>query len=211
MSNHNTSPTIPAPNTGPLPDWIVDRRKSDEQKAAQQAARGEVARERGLGWKLHLNFDPTNPEAVAKIKTFLEQTDPRVVRSFKFGRASDQSGKEATVYVGPKDSAAAIATEIETELGEILLPPEGDALIDDIAFTPNVMGRFEISGVEPDFHQYGGHGIPYLDEHEKSIRRAKIWGGQAVDENSAYQEADRILKDRYGAFYTGTVAQELTA
>jgi hypothetical protein len=84
--------------------------------------------------------------------------------------------------VGSKDDAVAVANKIEDELHDILLDPEGDALISDIKFTEHVMGRFDVSGWDrPSVVQ---------------LFRTGITGGRKAKE--------ALLVQRYGTFYTGT-------
>jgi len=166
---------------------------------------------RGKGWKLHLNFDPYDAEKVEKVGTFLtalEEND--AITAFKIGsgggKEAGQPGKEATVYVGHRDKAQVVATLVEEALEGVLDLPEGDVIKDDISFTDKVMGRFEITNVDPEFHQYGfgakGHPIlnsdvwPYVRPHlsEANITR---------ETREATTKADGVLRQRYGTFYTG--------
>ena len=78
------------------------------------------------------------------------------VKGFKIGDGGgkewDQPGKESTVYVGSKDKTKLLAQFLSQELKDLLLPPEGDALVDDIPMADNVMGRFAPQ-YDPEFHQ----------------------------------------------------------
>ncbi len=166
----------------------------------------------GRGWKLHLNFDAENQmttNAVRDLLTALKQH--AVISQFKIGmgggKAHDAPGKEATVYIGHRDKANLVAPIIEGAIGGLLELPEGDTIRDDIPFTPRIMGRFQISGTDSQFHQYGHKGLSWTeadmgrllweDEAKTETGRARI-----IDEN--HNNAKQILTERYGVFFTGT-------
>jgi len=121
------------------------------------------------GWKLHLNFDPDNPEVVAN---FMQLLDPMkaagAVSTYKIGhgggRKAGAPGKEATVYVGHRDKAQLVADFIGSYMnGDGLLAPEGEALHDDLPFNDLVVGRFEVTNTHFEvLSQYGmqGFGAP---------------------------------------------------
>lgn len=217
----------PRPKTGSIPDWMRETLKTRRAKTKSEEvlpvdvsseasdskryyptdqdpkkAEGalEAIRKLGLGWKLHLNFDPNDPKNVAAVEVYLSQTDPRLVRGFKIGRNGGQSGKEATVYIGSKDQATKVAKEIEEGLGNILREPEGDGLKSDIVFTPKVIGRFDISRFDPDFIQYGFRGFPMLKVDANNM----LWAREKYSPEEASQRANRVLIERYGTFYIGT-------
>lgn len=144
------------------------------------------------GWKLHINFDRTNDDYVAQVsKVLTSLKDKNLIKSYKIGLSSGQAGKEATIYVGSKDDAQKVAEQIEQLLSTILLPPEGDALKDDLKMTSKVLGRFDAAG-DDSFHQYGSNGIPYLK-----------WDTPRAD-LSPQQKKERalaVLRERYGSFF----------
>jgi hypothetical protein len=171
----------------------------------------EVAKERwselerrGVGWKLHLNFDPddaTKRSAVSDLLTDLQ--DQGDIATFKIGkgggRADDQPGKEATVYVGPRDKAERIARIIDFALEPVLDAPEGEALKDDIPFGPGkVMGRFDVQTYDLDFAAYGTQGFPL----RKVDMNARLFGN--LDPEEAKATSENLLIERYGMYYTGT-------
>ncbi len=172
----------------------------------------KVKLEDAMGWKLHLNFDSQNPDTVARISEVLSRIKQSgAVRNFKIGDGGgkewDNPGKESTIYVGSRNKTDAVAKFVSRELGDVLLPPEGHALIDDIPLANNVMGRFAPQ-YDPEFHQYGSEGIPYLKEE---FARA-IWMPQ--DQQKEYlsvlakKSLDRIV-EKYGDYFTGTQEETL--
>lgn len=138
------------------------------------------------GWKLHLASD--EPEEVSKI---LKAENIR----HKVGH-SGQEGKDLTAYIGSRDDAERAAKLIEEKAGHLLKPTQGEVLKDDIAFTPNVAGRFDIGAGDKDFHQYGAKGIPFLNEDMDVFN--------PVPPEKAYARADKLLRERYGSFFAGT-------
>lgn len=166
---------------------------------------------KGMGWKLHLNFDPKNEENVYKIKIFLYALRERGLASAsKIGLHDGQSGKEATVYVGHKDKAVLVAGLIERGLGDLLMPPGEKAIEDDTPFSEHLMGRFETTGVAHDFAGYGAKGHSILkDDFEviKNLERAGNSPGEIEKiKTPMVQKADEILRKRFGEFYTGRQA-----
>lgn len=176
----------------------------DHEKARIAA---ENMKKRGKGWKLHLNFDPDNKFNVWRIENFLETLEIQgKISAFKIGhgggKADGAPGKEATVYVGAKDDATELAKIIEERLSPELLIPEGDTLEDDIPFSDKVMGRFELVKFDPDFHQYGKEGVPFLIEDVARAQIARLTG-ETYSSDEARLRADYILRKRYETFYTG--------
>lgn len=147
------------------------------------------------GWKLHLNVAPENIKAASK---YLKQAG----YPHKTGLSSGQEGKSITVYAGARDVADKVAADINKKLAKILLPAKGDTLVDDQPFVGNVYGRFDIGRVDKEFHQYGRAGIPYT----KNDMQNMSFGGDRseVAKEAATKRADAILRERFGAFYTGS-------
>jgi hypothetical protein len=145
-------------------------------------------------WKLHLAVDPKNYAAVdAVVKDLL---DSGQIKDYKQGRNSGQEGKDFTIYIGPKEQAQLVADHLTNKVGHLLDNPKGEALIDDTSFGGKVMGRFDAN--DKDMAQYGSQGIPYT----KDDMGQKTWG--SVTSEQARANADKILRERYGEFYTGT-------
>lgn len=170
-----------------------------------------VVLEDAMGWKLHLNFDAQNPDTVSRIDEVLSRVKQSgAIRGFKIGDGGGkewgQPGKESTVYVGSRDKTDVVARFVSQELGDILLPPEGDTLIDDIPLADGIMGRFAPQ-YDPEFHQYGSDGIPYLKEEFAKA----LW--MPVDQQKEYlsvlakKSLDRIV-EKYGDYFTGTANSE---
>jgi hypothetical protein len=148
------------------------------------------------GWKLHLNFDHTNEQVKKKIRAVLMELFAfGLIHDFKIGGGGGVEfgapGKEATVYIGHGYAAKKVAEYLQESMADLLLPPAGDALNDDIPLTPLVTGRFCIDdGIV--FHQYGGLGVPYLLSSVKRRERGE----------NARDKAYRLLQERYGDFFT---------
>jgi len=147
------------------------------------------------GWKLHLNFDGENFAVRARIAAILRKLEQEsLVAGWKIGhrggKRAGAPGKEATVYIGHGKKAKLVADYLNRELADVLRPPEGDTLDDDIRLSGNVVGRFDLNG-DPEFHQYGGNGIPYRMQDMRS----------RTPSAEAAKKADAVLRERYGDFY----------
>ncbi len=190
-------------------------REENEPVQTRKLIFQEIASQ-GKGWKFHLNFDAQDPAKVQTVGNFLTAMEEcGAITAFKIGKGggkeSDAPGKEATVYIGHRNKANAMAPIIEEALGGVLDDPEGDALKDDVVFTPLVRGRFEITNLDPEFHQYGAKGHPLLRD---DMRGSPQWQRTSmVDEQDsarfkkeATARANSCLKERYGVFYTGSQA-----
>jgi hypothetical protein len=113
--------------------------------------------------------------------------------TYKRGRSGGQVGKDFTVYVGSRKSANEIAERINKQVGHLIDPTGGDAAIDDVPISGNVMGRFDASG-DPEFHQYGLKGTPHLTEDVANNIGKPFTPEQTV-------RADARLREKYGEFY----------
>ncbi len=156
---------------------------------------------KGYGWKLHLNFDAEDPVKVQIVGDFLTgMKEQRAIFDFKVGegggKESDAPGKEATIYIGHRDKAKAIAPAIEQALDGMLDEPEGDTLTSDITFTKKISGRFDIGSSNDEF---SGHG------RRPNLRRAvRSWYEAELAEKSEEDFTESLLSKRYGKFYTGS-------
>jgi hypothetical protein len=180
----------------------------DPERAAAAVQELKV---RGKGWKLHLNFDASDDAVTKEVDRRLKRLFPRYTigegggKRYKIGegggKKSGAVGKEATVYVGPKDDADAAARTIEHELDDLLLMPARDALKSDTKFTERVMGRFEVAYADSDFHHtYSVHGVPVLWKDARNQWRES----DRRPEPELVEAARQLLISRYGTFYTGT-------
>ena len=174
----------------------------------------------GKGWKMHLNFDYTDPAVVASVGVFLTGLKHKgVIHNFKIGQGGgaeageDAAGKEATVYIGAKDKAQAGAEQIAEGLSDVLLDPAGAVLVDDTPFAGKVWGRFELGGLDDDFMYYGKDGYSLLEKDAFQItnggmRYAGLEGQAAKQafDTDARAHAKELLAYRYGEFFTGTQA-----
>lgn len=156
-----------------------------------------------IGWKLHLSFDTSNKQVVDHIELFLSYLSKWFGVVYKVGRNSGQTGKDATIYCGSKKDAQDIANFIKDDIGLYLQHPHGDALKDDILFNDKVAGRFTDARFS-NFNQYGGKGIPFLNDdvanslwHDKKTWNRDDWY------KKSYDTADKILRNKYGEYYTG--------
>lgn len=165
----------------------------------------ELAR-RAAGWKLHLNFDASDIGSRQKVGNLLTaMQELGEITTFKIGNNGGQSGKEATVYVGHRDKAGVVANVLVEGLADTLIPPEGDALVDDTSFEGPIMGRFEVTNADPDFHQYGRQGSPVLNDDMAQAVMMRD-NPEAFDTfmSEASLRADALLRERYGPYFTGS-------
>jgi hypothetical protein len=194
----------------PPHEWPAPKYPTDADPEVADSIRSELERQ-GLGWKLHLNFDATDRTKVAAVSDTLArlQEDAKIT-TYKIGhgggKASGAPGKEATVYVGPRDKAEYVARIIGSLLDPVLDLPEGDTLYDDRPFGETgtkVMGRFDIERHDPDFLQYGRGGVPLLkrDGDRWNLRERSV----------AMAAAEETLRVRYGPYYTGTTRNATVA
>jgi hypothetical protein len=153
------------------------------------------------GWKLHLNPVPGSEQAISDYLT--EKGIPH-----KVGWSGGQVGKGITVYVGAKDAANTLANDLNSRFDDALKDAEGEVLYDDTPIAGKIWGRFDIGRKDVDFHQYGKDGVPLLNVDMGQLRYAKDRSGAVED---ARDRADAILKQRYGAFYTGTPVEQAVA
>ena len=192
------APEVPAPTTQAAAD-AEPRVGQTVESGAAPTPLGDVERPANLretaGWKLHLAS--ADPEAVSAV---LKELGLR----HKVGRSDGQAGKDVTVYVGGKHAADRAARLIEEKAGSLLKDPEGEALADDTPFTSKVVGRFDAAG-DPDFHQYGSGGVPDLNDDVNNA----VFGGDAKTSEQRREAADRLLRQRYGKFYSGTPRTDL--
>jgi hypothetical protein len=188
--------------------WNAQLNKGEEPEKYRTLSFEEIAAQH-QGWKLHLNFDPEDASKVSTISAFLDMLKGHdAISTYKIGKgggkAFDQPGKEATVYVGHRDKSKVVAAIIEEALAGVLDSPEETTLRDDIEFAPHVMGRFDIGRVDPQFQQYGAKGLPFLiDDHPTTLYRDWSPAQVTAARQQWYQHADQVLTARYGAFYTG--------
>src|SRR3989344_7668309 len=158
--------------------------------------RDEFFKRGEFGWKMHLAVQPQNHQLVYD---WILDNSPYEA---KYGR-SDQIGKDFTIYIGSFDEAEAYALTIANLLRDYLEDVQGDAANEDIAITDKTAIRFDAGRTNPDFHQYGSKGIPFLN-HDVSQRR---WGKEKFNREEAMNRAYRILKYKYKEYFTGSKQQ----
>jgi hypothetical protein len=75
------------------------------------------------------------------------------------------------------------------------------------------MGRFDVDRVDPDFVQYGGHGVPMLYEDIRQVTLPEVEyeynGLTGTEARTAFWEdalarVPALLAYRYGEFFTGS-------
>jgi hypothetical protein len=181
----------PLTNSEKTIEGIVGKYKSARSATVPQPGSVDPAtldsmKNAGFGWKLHLTTQ--NQQSVSDI---LKDMGVR----HKVGRGGGQTGKDITAYIGSKDEADRIASELSKRAGNLLDTPAGDVLKDDIEIAPNIMGRFDARG-DLEFHQYGGEGIPFFQNDMDP------WNKRPFD--VAYSAADQRLREKYGDFYSGS-------
>lgn len=144
------------------------------------------------GWKLHLNIvSPENQEIVSK--WLKSQGIPH-----KIGRSSGQEGKNLTIYVGDKNLASDVASQVNEQFSSILEQASKNVVKDDTQFSGNVYGRFDIGTKDSIFAQYGSSGIPYIKDQQTDM----LSGGSTTPQ-MARSTADTYLRNKYGSFYSG--------
>jgi len=155
-------------------------------------------------WKLHLGFSPEHEKDIEHRLLSLKKEYPDL--DFKMGM-SEQEGKDATVYVGSRDKAYAVAKRISDTFGHMLNEPKGDVLRDDAQIFGSIWGRF-VMPHSKSFHQYGTHGVPLLLDDSSDIflirNIEKISANIERLKKEAYTRAYRLLTDYYGAYFTGS-------
>jgi len=162
------------------------------------------------GWKLHLNFDPYNPDIVKAVDDFLAglKQDGHI-KSFKIGQGggkeAEAPGKEATVYIGPLDQTAQVAEIVSSGLQGVLLPAEGDALTDDVPISRDglVWGRFA-TRTDRNFINYG-NGVPLLEvDFDNALYWRKKWPETALTDAQMLSRSTEYAIAAYGDFFNGT-------
>jgi len=188
-----------------------DRLSAQTASAERELSFAEIAA-LGKGHKLHISFDTADEARRGKVTSLLDTLVQRGgVTAYKLGQNSGQEGKDATIYVGHKDKAQLIADLLGQELADVLDEPSGDVLDSDVQYAPKIMGRFEVQGLDPEFHQYGAEGFPLLnnDVGRYSMMRLEGTSAEALATflEQAKARAQTTLRSRYGAFYTGAAAE----
>lgn len=183
---------------------------SGERNADRQLSYDEIAA-MGKGHKLHIAFDQDDPAKAAQVKDLLDELVAQgSVTTYKLGQNSGQQGKDATIYVGHRAKAVLVAELLATQLAGVLAEPTDDVLETDVSYTGKVMGRFEVQGLDPEFHQYGAAGFPLRNDDMQQygmLRKTGATEGELVAfMGGARERADATLRQRYGAFYTGDVS-----
>lgn len=191
----------------------TDGTNAEVQESEEEARNAERAKQAGEGWKLHLNYDYTNPQYVRKVQEVLDKlASDKAITTFKIGNGggleSGAPGKEATVYIGSMSETQKIAEIIDKELSSVLLPATGDVLQDDLPFSGNVWGRFSVVGSQPKvndfefegFLQYGADGVP-------SKRKYNPWNPAPKD--AILADSIATLRKLYGEFFDNGQLAEL--
>ena len=96
------------------------------------------------------------------------------------------------------------ALEIQNEYGKYLTEDGEDAKFDDKIHSKGIAYRFDIGGIDNEFHQYGHNGFPALNEDIKNTF------GMNKDERTkvfieSSKKSEKILEKKYGTFFTGTI------
>lgn len=188
----------------------VERFERAKKEANSQGLKYEYPTKAGRGWKIHLAIAdiPTDP-LTERVAAFTDQH--RFV--YKIGKGGlTEDGKGMTIYIGDRNSTVGFARELTTHFGKELPAPQGDVLSDDTQLDGNVWGRFDIHRIGnnssvplnlPEFHQYGGNGIPYLwNDMDLLIH----WNNPTEEtELEVKQRAHTVLSKALGVFYIGTL------
>lgn len=188
-----------------------DYRATPTGQAERELTFTEIA-SKAKGHKLHLSFDAADGAKMDRVTVLLDTLAQNGgITAFKVGQNSEQEGKDATIYVGHKDKTLLIADLLGKELSDVLDEPSGDVLDSDVPYAPKIMGRFEVQGLDPDFHQYGAAGFPLLNDDVGQYSMMRLQGASDEALTSFLAEAkvraEEVLQSRYGTFYTGTATE----
>ncbi len=161
----------------------------------QQEAQGKLLKG-AEGWKLHINIDRSNIDAVHKTYDVLEELNAAgLIDQYKIG-GGGELGKEATVYIGNGLKVQAIAEYLQKNLGKTLLSPGSDTLENDRQILGPIWGRFD-NRSDSTFSEYGKNGV-------SNFANIK----QSTPESTA--AADKVLRERYGDFYTAAFESQIS-
>lgn len=145
-----------------------------------------------IGWKIHLAVSPKNQKFVLEwLKDNKNCTFP-----FKQGEHGGQTGKDFTIYIGDWNSLKYYTQTIESNLRNLLMRPEGDALDSDIVLNSCVAARFDTAYGSDNFHPLGKNkGIPLSKRHYLPFSPSK----EELDTNLSLSIDD--LVEEFGQFF----------
>jgi hypothetical protein len=155
-----------------------------------------------IGYKFHLNVLPKD---IRTVSDFLKEHDYEH-KYLSGGEVED--GKIFTVYAGSKQQTELIIKEIaDASLINVLQPFPHDN--GEAPFAPNILGRFcgqKYSNREPLFHQYGMHGISFLNSAYYDVvgdPKNKWHNPEWLKQQ--FTKADKVARDLYGEYYGGGI------
>lgn len=158
---------------------------------------GDYARIGG-GWKIHLHVKPKNHKFVYY---WLLQNCRYGWKYFSGG----EEGKEFTIYVGSWDETEEFARILMHVLGSKIESPIGDILKDDLKVHEKVWARFNAPS-RVTFHQYGSHGLPYLnfDMERYIFERDQILKAENAYKAQFLGRSYNLLNQGFGVYFRGT-------
>lgn len=153
------------------------------------------------GWKIH--FTPYPPEHVVKISQYLIENG--YCHKFLSG-GSPGEGKAFTVYLGSRQMLEKWVKELESTLGDMLLPAMAE---EEEEVSPHISARFTSvdrgQDGDPLFHQYGVHGMSAVYKTIK--KRVTVDKSRSpfssVERKELSEEAYDELSKRYGSYFHG--------
>jgi hypothetical protein len=172
------------------------------------------------GWKIHLSLSEESDSVVEDLKKELDdlihQPNSPIFLG-KVGRSADQSGKDATLYIGDgANLERAVDVIKKSKFGKYLAQPVlneydlsnnksiTDVEADDLKIGTGIYARFTAPENDKRFHQYGL--LPGIPATPDAIYANKNSHGMPTDTvkqlvNNELRVAEEALKE-YGSFFT---------
>ncbi|HEY0169424.1 MAG TPA: hypothetical protein VGB98_00105, partial [Pyrinomonadaceae bacterium] len=192
--------------------WSLNIYVEDDRRAAVVDALPALREKYGLQFTFSAAVE-REEEGRVVVASF---SDSRGKETWRDERAQEPSpfseDRLILIHAGARDNAELVAAAIHRELGESLsepprMPIAGEEFTE--TFRDNVVGYFQISGVDEEFSNSTKRGIPFTrDDYEQlmsGLRVAPAAGTPDLRERreAAVERADALLTARYGAFYAG--------
>lgn len=178
--------------------------------AKEFAGKDKTYSKAGGGWKIHLHVRPRNHKFV------YYWLSEHCEFGWKYLHGGEE-GKEFTVYVGSWDATEQFATFLMHHLGNHIENPIGDVLRTDLRVYEKIWARFdaprsffiEVQGHKFTFHQYGSHGLPYLNvDMEKYIHsRDQVLKSENKYIAQFLQRSYGDLNQGFGVYFRGSKNQ----
>ncbi len=160
------------------------------------------------GWKIHLHVRPKNHKFVYYW----------LIQNCKYGwkyLSGGEGGKEFTIYIGSWDETEQFARILMQAIGSTLEEPIGDIVKDDIRVYEKIWARFDakgrqdLNGMQIWFHQYGSHGLPYIESDMAKYmhNRNEILKNQRKYQAEFLERSYKLLNQKFGTYFRGSMNQ----